>query len=251
MVRAMAEHTVTVSDGKFKAEVLDSQQPVLVDFWATWCAPCIAMEPALEELAVKYAGKAKVAKLNIEDNQLTPAAVGHSQRAEPHALQGRQGGGADCERRLEGEARGAAPQGDVAPARRRGPTARRRRPVDESETGQARLMRLLVCLVFLASASARPRARDARLELAAALARLLATGRWDATPTGFRIITLSHLADGCAAQGVAHPVRKKEALACVDRALALADRTRPASSLDAVGDGLWLSHYALVLGARD
>jgi len=72
MVRAMAEHTVTVSDGKFKAEVLDSQQPVLVDFWATWCAPCIAMEPALEELAVKYAGKAKVAKLNIEDNQVTP-----------------------------------------------------------------------------------------------------------------------------------------------------------------------------------
>jgi len=62
-------HTLTVSDAQFKAEVLDSQQPVLVDFWATWCAPCIAMEPALEEVATKYAGRAKVAKLNIEDNQ--------------------------------------------------------------------------------------------------------------------------------------------------------------------------------------
>jgi thioredoxin 1 len=62
-------HTLTVSDAQFKAEVLDSAQPVLVDFWATWCAPCIAMEPALEEVATKYAGRAKVAKLNIEDNQ--------------------------------------------------------------------------------------------------------------------------------------------------------------------------------------
>jgi thioredoxin 1 len=68
----MAVHTVTLSDGQFRTEVLDSTQPVLVDFWATWCAPCLAMEPALEELAEKYAGRAKVAKLNIEDNQLTP-----------------------------------------------------------------------------------------------------------------------------------------------------------------------------------
>ena len=71
MPRTMAAHTVTLSDGKFKADVLDSQQPVLVDFWATWCAPCIAMEPALEQLAEKYAGRAKVGKMNIEDNQLT------------------------------------------------------------------------------------------------------------------------------------------------------------------------------------
>jgi thioredoxin 1 len=68
----MATHTVTVTDGQFKAEVLDAKHPVLVDFWATWCAPCKTMEPALEELATKYAGRATIAKLNIEDNQLVP-----------------------------------------------------------------------------------------------------------------------------------------------------------------------------------
>ena len=68
----MTTHTVTVTDGKFKSEVLDSTQPVLVDFWATWCASCKTMDPALEELATKYAGRATVAKLNIEDNQLVP-----------------------------------------------------------------------------------------------------------------------------------------------------------------------------------
>ena len=72
----MSTHTVTVSDAQFKAEVLDSQQPVLVDFWATWCAPCVAMKPALDELAAEYAGRAKVATMNIEDHQATPQAYG-------------------------------------------------------------------------------------------------------------------------------------------------------------------------------
>ena len=72
----MSTHTVTVSDAQFKAEVLDSAQPVLVDFWATWCAPCVAMKPALEELAAEYAGRAKVATMNIEDHQVTPQAFG-------------------------------------------------------------------------------------------------------------------------------------------------------------------------------
>jgi thioredoxin 1 len=68
----MATHTVTLTDGQFKTEVLEAPHPVLVDFWATWCAPCKTMEPALEELAEKYAGRATIAKLNIEDNQLVP-----------------------------------------------------------------------------------------------------------------------------------------------------------------------------------
>ena len=69
-------HTLALSDAQFKAEVLDAQVPVLVDFWATWCAPCIAMEPTLEELATTHLGKLKVVKVNIEDNQVTAQSFG-------------------------------------------------------------------------------------------------------------------------------------------------------------------------------
>ncbi len=64
-------HTLTLTDAQFKAEVLDATEPVLVDFWATWCAPCIAMEPTLEELAASHQGKLKVVKINIEDHQVS------------------------------------------------------------------------------------------------------------------------------------------------------------------------------------
>lgn len=67
---------IALTDAQFKAEVLDSKEPVLVDFWATWCAPCIAMEPTLEELATTHAGKLKVVKVNIEQNQLTAQQFG-------------------------------------------------------------------------------------------------------------------------------------------------------------------------------
>jgi thioredoxin 1 len=58
----------TVTSATFKGEVLDSQKPVLVDLWAAWCAPCRAMEPALESLAHEYEGKVDIAKLNVDEN---------------------------------------------------------------------------------------------------------------------------------------------------------------------------------------
>jgi thioredoxin 1 len=69
-------NTLALSDAQFKAEVLESKVPVLVDFWATWCAPCIAMEPALEELATQHQGKLKVVKVNIEENTVTAQQFG-------------------------------------------------------------------------------------------------------------------------------------------------------------------------------
>lgn len=65
----MSKDTVAVQDASFKAEVLDSSVPVLVDFWATWCAPCKAIAPALEELASQYKGKVKIAKVDVDENQ--------------------------------------------------------------------------------------------------------------------------------------------------------------------------------------
>jgi thioredoxin len=65
-----------IGDSEFKKEVLECQEPVLVDFWATWCAPCRAIAPAVEELASQYKGKVKVAKINIDDNQDTPQQYG-------------------------------------------------------------------------------------------------------------------------------------------------------------------------------
>ncbi len=65
-----------VSDGSFQSDVLDSKAPVLVDFWAEWCGPCKMIAPILDDVAKDYAGKLKVAKLNIDDNQKTPAQYG-------------------------------------------------------------------------------------------------------------------------------------------------------------------------------
>lgn len=65
----MANDTVIVGDASFKSEVIDSSSPVLVDFWATWCSPCRAIAPALEELATQYKGKVKIAKVDVDENQ--------------------------------------------------------------------------------------------------------------------------------------------------------------------------------------
>ncbi len=71
-----SEHMQTFSDANFQAEVLQSDKPVLVDFWATWCAPCRAIAPSVEELAKSYEGKVKVGKLNIDDHQGIPQQFG-------------------------------------------------------------------------------------------------------------------------------------------------------------------------------
>ena len=65
----MGAGAMKVTDATFESEVLNSETPVLVDFWAEWCAPCVALGPVIEELANDYAGKAKVAKLNIDEAQ--------------------------------------------------------------------------------------------------------------------------------------------------------------------------------------
>jgi thioredoxin 1 len=72
----MSEHIHYISDASFEQEVLQSQVPVLVDYWAEWCGPCKMISPVLDEVAKEYAGKLKVCKLNIDENQATPPKFG-------------------------------------------------------------------------------------------------------------------------------------------------------------------------------
>jgi thioredoxin 1 len=65
-----------VTDATFDQEVLRSEQPVLVDFWAIWCGPCKAIAPIVDSLATAYSGKLKVAKVNVDENGATPSRYG-------------------------------------------------------------------------------------------------------------------------------------------------------------------------------
>lgn len=68
----MGEHTKNVTDDSFQTDVLKAPGPVLVDFWAEWCGPCRAIAPAIDEISAEYAGKLTVAKVNIDENPMTP-----------------------------------------------------------------------------------------------------------------------------------------------------------------------------------
>ncbi|MGO3345271.1 MAG: thioredoxin TrxA [Marinomonas sp.] len=67
----MGDNTIQITDAQFSEEVLNSDVPVIVDFWAPWCGPCKMIAPVLEDIAAEYAGKVKVVKLNVDENTET------------------------------------------------------------------------------------------------------------------------------------------------------------------------------------
>jgi thioredoxin 1 len=72
----MGENIINVTDSTFESLVLNSETPALVDFWASWCAPCRAIAPIVDEMAQEYAGRLRVVKVNVDDNPATPGKFG-------------------------------------------------------------------------------------------------------------------------------------------------------------------------------
>ncbi len=72
----MSDKVQDVTDQSFETDVLQSSDPVLVDFWAAWCAPCRMLSPTIDQIAQDFAGRAKVVKLNVDDNRETSAKYG-------------------------------------------------------------------------------------------------------------------------------------------------------------------------------
>lgn len=71
-----SENVIQLTDDSFESEVLQSSTPVLVDFWASWCAPCKAISPVVDGLADEFQGKVKIGKLNVDENPATPGQYG-------------------------------------------------------------------------------------------------------------------------------------------------------------------------------
>jgi thioredoxin 1 len=97
--------TVKVTDASFEQDVLKSAEPVVVDFWAEWCAPCRMIGPALEEISNEMAGKVKIAKLNVDENPQIASKLGI--RSIPALMLFKDG-------KLAAQKVGAAPKGDLS-----------------------------------------------------------------------------------------------------------------------------------------